>query len=490
LAGAAGRENIAYCAGWDVRGRPAADLQLLPYDLWTNRAHCVMLARVGVIPKARLRAILSALDGVEAELKAGRIELDPQLEDVHLNVETWVARAAGEDVSGLMHTARSRNDQVATDMRLWLRDRLLDFAASGIELVSALEKIARRHVRTLLPGITHHQPAAWTSFGHWMAAHAFALARDVRALLDIFPLLNLCPLGAAASYGTSWPIDRNLTARLLGFDGPQTNSLDCVTNRSEFETRVASTLAVWAKHAATLSQDLILFSSPPWSFVRIGDAFVTGSSIMPQKRNPDFAEVTKAKATLAVSIQSALLGLTLGDPSGYNREQQWSKYLMMELFDEISAAPAILAGALESLDLDKERMRSLMAHDYLEAADLADYLAQRGGIPFRRAYRWLGEAVRVSEAEKIDLPSAVNRVLSREKDVEALGDAEIRNLQSPEWLVERRTSLGGPAAASTLEQCGEIRSEGRALAARVREYRGKIKKGRAALDRAARSLEN
>jgi argininosuccinate lyase len=419
----------------------------------------VMLARVGVIPSHALRKILKALKKLEGEAAAGRFRLNPALEDVHVNVEAFVEKEAGAAIAGLMHTARSRNDQIATDMRLCLRERLLNFVGPLLDLVAVLENLARKNLQTLMPGLTHHQPAAWTTLGHWAANHAFAFLRDARALLDLLPALNVSPLGAAASYGTSWPIDRDFAARLLGFDGPQSNSLDCVTNRSEFEARAAWLLAVWAQHAATMAQDLILFSSPPWHLMRIGDAYVTGSSIMPQKRNPDFAEVTKAKAALAGATAGALLDLTRGDPSGYNREQQWSKYLVLDLLAELSPAPVVLAGALESLTLDKTRMRELMRDDFLEAADVADYLAQTRGVPFRFAYRWLGEAVRRSEESGALLAQAVNEVLSREPRVRPLTPREQSDLSSPRRLLERRASAGGPAPESVRRQCAELRTD-------------------------------
>ncbi|MBN1867472.1 argininosuccinate lyase [Candidatus Sumerlaeota bacterium] len=463
IAGPAGKANLAFCAGWDVRPRPAADLALLPYDLWTNRAHCIMLMRAKTMSRASLRRILSALDRIEALAESGRFTLRPHLEDVHLNVEAFVEKHEGIEVAGLMHTARSRNDQVATDMRLYLRERVLEFVREAIGLADVLVRLAKKNATTPMPGLTHHQPAAWTTFGHWAASHAAAFTRDVRALLDLYAQFNLSPLGAAASFGTSWPIDRAYAAELMGFDGVQTNSLDCITNRSEFETRVAAALAVWATHAATLAQDLVLFSSPPWHLIRIDDAFVTGSSIMPQKRNPDFAEAIKAKATLAASIAGALLGLTRGDPSGYNREQQWSKYLTMDLFDEIGSAPTVLTGALGSLALDKERMYSLMSEEYLEAADMADYLAQTRRVPFRAAYRWMGQAVRMSEKDAIPLVDAVNRILDKESSVRPLDPDEEGTLSCPGCILMRRSSAGGPSPDAVEAHCEELRESIRAL---------------------------
>ena len=484
LASEAGEANVAYCAGWDVQGRGAADLELLPYDLWTNRAHCVMLARAGVIPRVELRKILKALDALEGLAAKGEFTLDPALEDVHVNVEAFVEWRAGAGPAGRMHTGRSRNDQVATDMRLWLRERTLEFAEALLELVQGLARLARRHARTPMPGLTHQQPAAWTTFGHWAAAHAQAFTRDLRAVLEQLGAMNLSPLGAAAAYGTSWPIDRAFAAGLMGFDAVQVNSLDCITNRSEFEARVAGALAVWGTHAAALSQDLILFSSPPWQLLRIGDAYVTGSSIMPQKRNPDFAEVTKAKAALAGAAAATLLDLTRGDPSGYNREQQWSKYLTLDLFAELGPAPLVLRGALESLALDKARMRTLPRGDYLEAADAADYLARSRAAPFRTTYRWLGEAVRRSEESGAPLAEAINEVLARERGVRPLDAGEVANLDSPAWLLARRTSAGGPSPESVLAQCAELRKELGGLRDALRGWRKRIEQGRKRLARA------
>lgn len=477
IAGEAGKANVAYCAGWDVRDRKAADLQLLPYDLWTNRAHCTMLSKAGVIPPANLKKIMRALDKLEKLTEGGEFTLDPALEDVHLNVESFVEAEAGAAVAGQMHTARSRNDQVATDMRLLLRDRLIEFTTEVLDLINTLCRLARANVKTVMPGLTHHQPAAWTTLGHWAASHANAFSRDAYAMLHLVEMLNISPLGAAAAFGTSWPIDRAYAAKMLGFDGPQTNTLDCVTNRSEFEGRAAALIAVWAQHAATLSQDMILFSSPPWHVFRIGDDFVTGSSIMPQKRNPDFAEVTKAKATLAGSTAATLLDLTRGDPSGYNREQQWSKYLIMDLFAELGPAPKVLGGALDSLVLDKKRMRDLMKDDFLEAADVADYLAQTRKVPFRRTYRWLGEAVRISEEEKISLPVAVNTLLKKERGIEPLDEQECANLTSPDFLLQRRDSMGGPAPES-------VAADIVTLNALARDMRKECKKALASIGKA------
>jgi len=490
ISGDAGQANVAYCAGWDVRDRQAADLNLLPWDLWTNRAHCTMLTRAGVIPAAKLNKILQALDLLEARAAKGQFEINPALEDVHLNVEAFVEQAHGVDIAGLMHTARSRNDQVATDMRLFLRHALIEFSEQLIELIQTLRKLTRKHAATVMPGLTHQQPAAWTTLGHWAASHAQAFIRDAEAIAELLQQLNCSPLGAAASYGTSWPIDRKFAASLMGFDDVQENTLDCVTNRSEFEARAAMALSLWANHAATLSQDLILFSSPPWQLLRIGDAFVTGSSIMPQKRNPDFAEVTKAKAALAAGIASSLTDLTRGDPSGYNREQQWSKYLTMDLFAELSPAPLVIKGALESLTIDKKRMRQLLAHDYLEAADVADYLAQTRKVSFRQTYRWLGEAVRLSEESKRPLSTTLNTVLVREEGVRPLDQAEATNLSSPDYILSRRVSQGGPSPESVRAQAASYTEKINNIRKKIRKTRQAVTRGQQKLKKAIRQFQS
>jgi len=282
-----------------------------------------------------------------------------------------------------------------------------------------------------------------------------------------------------------FPIDRDATAKALGFDRPMANSLDAVSDR-DFVLETLSAAAIASVHLSRFAEEIVIWTSPLVGLVRLSDKFTSGSSIMPQKRNPDFAEATKAKAALAGATAAALLDLTRGDPSGYNREQQWSKYLVMDLFAELGEAPVVLAGALESLQLDKKRMGDLMRGHHLEAADVADYLAQTRAVPFRAAYRWLGEAVRRSEESGLALAEAVNAVLSAKKGVRPLDAVEKENLASPEYLLWRRRSAGGPSAASVREQCAALRNEFRSLTGALRQRQAGIDAALRRLDQAMR----
>ena len=469
---------LAYCAGRDVAGRPPADLALVPHDLWVNRAHCAMLARRRIIDEPTRAAIAGALDAIEQRWAEGRFRLDPALEDVHMNIERAVAALAGEAAAGVMHTARSRNDQAATGARLWLREALLGRIEAVAELARRLGRFARRHRATVAPGWTHGQPAMPTTLGHWAAAHGFALARDAEALESLWPALNLCPLGAAAGFGTSWPIDRAMTARLLGFDGPIDNSLDAISTRWEPEARAAAALTVLMTHLSSLGQDLIYLSTPPRLGLRLGDAHVTGSSIMPNKRNPDFAEVTRARAQGAASLAGALATVGRGLLSGYNRDTQWAKYWIMDAFEEVGEAPEVFSEVVAGLKVDKVELARAAADGFAPAADLADRIAGQQGIPFRRAYHLVAEAVARDEAAGWITPATLNELLARE-GLAPMSAGEVAGAGDPAEALERRGSLGGPAP-------DQVRVQADRLEGRAREFAARSARRRRALSAARR----
>jgi argininosuccinate lyase len=298
--------NAAYTAGRDVAGRPAADHALVAADLETNAAHALMLGEVGILTDDEQRRILAALLDLKAAASRGEAIVDPRAEDVHMSIEQRVTAAAGAGAGGRLHTGRSRNDQVATDMRLWLRGEVLVLGDELRDLVGSLLRHAARHAATVCPGMTHMQPAMVTTWGHWTASYIPRVLRDMRQLAALLDDLDECPLGAAASFGTSWPIDRARTAELLGFKRPTRNGADGIWSRGELEARFAAIAASVLGHLAGIGQDLILLSTPPRLMVRLPDEFTTGSSIMPQKRNPDFAEVTRARAAVARGHAQAL----------------------------------------------------------------------------------------------------------------------------------------------------------------------------------------
>ncbi|MFH0794628.1 MAG: argininosuccinate lyase, partial [bacterium] len=388
----AGR-NVEYCAGRDVSARPMADEVLIPYDLWTNKAHLVMLFQRRIVGRKQAAAALRALGALERRVATGRFRLRPECEDVHTNIEEFVAQEAGSDVTGCLHTGRSRNDQTTNDVRLYLRDALHAVRSDLLDCVSRLIEQAGKNLDCVMPGFSHMQPAALTTWAHWQASHAQALLRDVVALEQATRFANICPLGAAAGFGTSWRLDRKLVASLLGFESVQENSLDAVGNRWEMEARAGAALAMMMDHFSILAQDLILLSSPPREWITLSRDFVTGSSIMPQKRNPDFAEVTRAKASVVQGLLAALLSVPKGMLSGYNRDTQWTKYLIMDLFHESGMTPRIFAGVVGTLKVHREKMRGEATKDFINAVDVADYVAQSRRLPFRKSYKAVAEAV-------------------------------------------------------------------------------------------------
>lgn len=459
-------DNVAFCAGWDVRARPEADAALVEHDLATNAAHAIMLAERGILGPDEARGILAALLEARTRHRAGEPLLRPQSEDIHMSIEELVTELAGAGAGGRLHTGRSRNDQVATDMRLWLRERIAAAAAETHALVEALADHALAHVATPCPGFTHMQPAMIATWGHWTAAVAARVTRDTRAFAAMLDEVADCPLGAAASYGSSWPTDRERTATLLGFDKPSASTVDAIWSRGEAETSYAFAVARLLTHLAGFGQDLILLSSPPREWVRLPEAFVTGSSIMPQKRNPDFAEVTRARAAAAASVVQALLGVAHAAPMGYNRDTQWTKYLVLDAAAHVEGAPRVFAGVVAGLVVHADRMHAACAQGFLNATDVADFLARTRGVPFRDCYRVLGRAVRACEATGVLTGEAINAHL-RELDagVAPVTDAEMRTLEDPKLLVATRGQTGSPHPDRVRESVERIRTESAAAAA-------------------------
>jgi argininosuccinate lyase len=472
---------VAYCAGWDVRERPMADAVLIPYDLWVNQAHALMLYRTGIIERSVHRKIQRALTAIESDWRNGRWKLDPTLEDVHVNIERAVGERAGDKAGGWLHTARSRNDQSTTDMRLFVRDALLDFQRELIALLLELIRQARKHVGSLMPGLSHTQPAAVTTFGHVLCAHAEALLRDAEQMQATFQAVNQCPLGAAAGYGTSWPINRAAVARFLGFAGVQQNSLDCVSSRWEIEARFVADLAFAAGHLSLLAQDLIFWSMPWVGFVTFDDRYVTGSSIMPQKRNPDFAEVTRAKAAVVQGALQSLFALGKGMVSGYNRDSQWSKYLVMSAVEELGETPTIFREVIESLTVHKRHMAAATEHDFLVAVELADLIAQRARLPFRKSYEIVAGLVRECEPAGRFTAEAVERALAAHRLQGKIRRAEWQAAIKPARAVQARKSLGGSAPSAVRDNIKQLGS----AAAKLRRWNARQQN---AIEQARRTL--
>jgi len=465
---------VAFCAGRDVLPLPMADAELFPFDLWTNRAHAIMLNKQGILDKQVLAAILAGLAELEAEWAAGRFLLDPAREDVHVNIEAALSERKGAEAGGRLHTGRSRNDQVATDMRLFLRGACLDWGDALAALAATLLDQAQLHIATVMPGFTHMQPAMLTTWAHWLCAHGQALCRDLERVRLAYDLCNRSPLGSGAAFGTSWPIDREFAAGLLGFARVELNTQDAIGARWEHEWQMASAFAAAMAHLSTLAQDLILLSHPYWGMLRLSDRHVSGSSIMPQKRNLDFAEVIRGKAAWTAGMVTGLLAIPKGAMSGYNRDTQITKYAALDVVRECRAAPAVLRAVIAGVTLDAQAIQARLGQGYLAAADFADVLARTLGIPFRAAYGLAATAVRLSGDAGTITPEAARRALAEAGHDPAPLHGMLADLADPARVVGWRTHTGAPAPKAMRTQIAELREQAARLSAFVPEQRAAL----------------
>ena len=369
----------------------SVDHRIAKHDIRGSIAHATMLAAVGVLSEADRDAIVSGLEAILADVEAGAFEWRTSLEDVHMNVESALTDRIG-DAGKRLHTGRSRNDQAATGVRLFVREALDDVAGAVRALQGVILAIAEREADTVLPGFTHLQPAQPITFGHHMLAWFEMLERDAERFAECRRRVNRMPLGAAALAGTPYPIDRAMTAGLLGFDGLCENSIDAVSDR-DFAIELASGCALTMMHLSRMSEELVLWVSAPFGFVELGDAWCTGSSIMPQKKNPDVPELVRGKSARVIGHLNALLVLMKGQPLAYNRDNQEDKAPLFDTVDTVLDCLRVFAGMLGTLECRRERMREAARLGYMTATDLADYLVRKA-VPFRDAHEAVGRAVR------------------------------------------------------------------------------------------------
>jgi len=439
------RLNLEYCAGRDVQPLPMADKELIPFDLWTNQAHCYMLLQCGILSKNEAHTILLGLHEIQEKFLQGQFFLQPELEDVHTNIEQYLERVAGKQFSGKLHTARSRNDQVTCDLRLYMRSKGIHLAHEALYFAQELLNKAPSHLEDIMPGITHFQPAIITTFAHLICSYAQPLLRDIHRLVQFLDRSNINPLGAAAAYGTSWNIDRSITTKYLGFKDIQNNSLDCITNRWEFETEFVSILSLFMTHMSIISQDLMLFSSPYLHYCTIHPAYTTGSSIMPQKQNPDFAEVTRAKTSIITGNLQSLFGLSKGMNSGYNRDTQWIKYLLQDSLQEIGPIFKIFSKVFHTLKTHPEKMHQQCRVGFINAIEIADFLAREKGLSFRQAYTTTGKSVQQDQEKGSISLKTLQKVLKEEDLDVSISEKEFKQLTDYRELLEKKSSAGGPA---------------------------------------------
>jgi len=423
------------------------DKRLYSQDIAGSKAHAAMLAACGILTREEAERIAAGLDQVAQEIAEDRFAFSRELEDIHMNVEARLAELIGP-AAGKLHTARSRNDQVATDLRLYVRDALDELAAEIGRLQTALARKAETHASDVMPGFTHLQTAQPVTFGHHLLAYVEMFARDRGRLMDARARLNESPLGAAALAGTSFPIDRADTASALGFDRPMANTLDAVSARDfVMETLAAGTIL--AVHLSRLAEEIVLWCSAEFGFAALSDRFTTGSSIMPQKRNPDAAELVRAKVGRIAGAFQALAMVMKGLPLAYSKDMQEDKEPAFEALDALALMLPAMTGMIDDLQPDTDRMREAAARGYSTATDLADWLVRALGMPFREAHHVTGRIVRLAEERGLALEAVP---LAEMQAIEPRINEDIFNVLSVENSVSSRRSFGGTAPENVRAQ--------------------------------------
>ena len=423
------------------------DSKLWRQDIAGSQAHAAMLAKQGIISPADQAAIKGGLEAIAAEIETGHFTFSDALEDIHTNIEVRLTERIG-DAARRLHTARSRNDQVATDFKLWVRDAMDATQAQIRMLMHALATRAADYASTVMPGFTHLQTAQPVTFGHHLLAYVEMLARDTGRLHDARERLNECPLGAAALAGTSFPIDRFATAKALGFERPTANSLDSVSDR-DFALEFLSSLSICAMHLSRLAEEIIIWCSSPYKLIELTDAFTTGSSIMPQKRNPDAAELTKAKTGRIFGALMGLLTVMKGLPMAYAKDMQEDKEPVFDAVAAIQLCLAAMTGMVKDMKANTSRMEALAGSGFSTATDLADWLVRVLKMPFRDAHHVTGQLVRLAEQRDCDLAELS---LADMQSVEARITADIFAVLTVQASVASRTSYGGTAPANVAQQ--------------------------------------
>ena len=423
------------------------DRKLYRQDIAASKAHAGMLAKQGIISAQDAKKIVHGLDTILSEIESGKFRFRRALEDIHMNVEARLADMIGE-AAGRLHTGRSRNDQVATDFKLWVRDSIDELDAMLADYQRALAEKALVHAATVMPGFTHLQTAQPVTFGHHLLAYVEMAARDRGRFADARKRLNESPLGAAALAGTSFRLDRQMTSKALGFDRPAANSLDAVSDR-DFALETLSAAAITAVHLSRFAEEIVIWTSPLVGFLKLSDQFTTGSSIMPQKRNPDAAELVRAKVGRIVGALDALLIVMKGLPLAYQKDMQEDKEGTIDALGSLALCLAAMTGMVRDMAPDVARMKAAAGQGYATATDLADWLVQTLKMPFREAHHLTGRIVVAAEERRV----ALERLpLAAMQEVEPRITKDVFKVLSVERSVASRVSLGGTAPRNVAGQ--------------------------------------
>jgi len=418
------------------------DKRLLPQDIRGSIAHATMLAAVGVITEEEKESILSGLNGIFSDVQEGKLEITTEYEDVHSFVEANLIDRIG-DAGKKLHTGRSRNDQVALDMRLYTRGEVVHFEELLESLMQTLQKMMEENTDTYMPGFTHLQKAQPVSFAHHIGAYMEMFKRDYSRMRSIYERMNYCPLGAGALAGTTYPLDREMTARLLGFAGPTLNSMDSVSDR-DYVIELLSALATVMMHLSRFSEEIILWNSNEYGFIELDDAYSTGSSIMPQKKNPDIAELVRGKTGRVYGALTSMLTTMKGIPLAYNKDMQEDKEMSFDAMDTVKNCLILFTGMLETMKLNKERMAESAMMGFTNATDAADYLVKKG-VPFRDAHGIIGRLVLYCIEKKTSIDALS---LEELKAIDDHFDEDIYDAISLETCVEARNTIGAPGPAA------------------------------------------
>jgi argininosuccinate lyase len=423
------------------------DYRFASQDIRGSKAHVAMLASSGIVSAQDAAAITAGLDQIAGEIEAGSFTFSRVLEDIHMNVESRLADVVGA-AAGRLHTARSRNDQVALDFRLWVRDAIDQIDAQLRDLQTCLAEKAQAHAGVVMPGFTHMQSAQPVTFGHHLLAYVEMLARDRGRFADARKRLNECPLGAAALAGTSFPIDRHATANSLGFDRPTANSIDSVSDR-DFVMETLSAAAICAVHLSRFAEEIVLWVTPQFGFVGLSDKFTTGSSIMPQKRNPDAAELVRGKTGRVIGALVGMLTVMKGLPLAYSKDMQEDKEGSFDALHALSLCVAAMAGMVRDMSPIPERMKAAAGSGYSTATDLADWLVRKLGLPFRQAHHVTGSIVKLASDAGCELEALP---LAQMQAVEPRITQDVFSVLGVDQSVCSRRSFGGTAPDNVAAQ--------------------------------------
>ena len=429
------------------------DGRMYRHDIRGSIAHAEMLGKCGIISEEDSAALVEELKKVLQDIDDGKIQLDMNAEDIHMFIESVLTERLGE-VGKRLHTARSRNDQVALDIRLYLRDEINEIISLIKKLINVLCDTAEKHTDTIMPGYTHLQRAQPITFGHHLMAYAQMLLRDIGRLEDSAKRMNQCPLGSGALAGTTYPIDRDMTAELLGFDCAMINSLDGVSDR-DFCIELASAISIVMMHLSRFSEEIIMWCSWEFKFIELDDAFATGSSIMPQKKNPDISELVRGKCARVIGDNMTLLTMMKGLPLAYNKDMQEDKEAIFDAVDNVKLCLSTFIPMLETMSVYKENMRNAAARGFINATDCADYLVKKG-MAFRDAYKITGGLVALCIEKNTDLE---HLALEDYKSRSELFDGDVYRAIDLDTCVNMRSSKGGPSPDSVKKQIEYTRNE-------------------------------